>query len=451
MRRSATAVAAVATAAVVLDASPALAHGIGGGSDLPVPLSYFLVGAAAVLVVSFVLLATLWVEPRLQDGPRERPFRSPWAGALFALLRVLGVLGLLLVVAAGLFGSPAGSGNIGPVLVWVYLWLVVPFVSVMAGNLWAAINPWRTLGSAAFDGRERMDVPARLGILPAATAFIGFTWLELVYPDSSLPLALAIAALVYTAYLGGAMLWAGVSTGLQTADLFTSYNRVLSAISPLGRTDDGRLVWRGWLRALPVLPPWRGLTLFVVAMIGTVTYDGLSATPLWSGTLGDLVRETWFGTLGLIATVALIGACYLLASRIAVALSGDPQAHTARVARRFAHTLVPIGFAYAFAHYFTLVVFEGQILIAALSDPFALGWDLFGTADYRIDFGLISPTAVWFVQVAVIVTGHVLGVVLAHDRALVDFPAPTAVRTQYAMLGLMVLLTGLGLAILAAG
>ncbi len=58
---------------------------------------------------------------------------------------------------------------------------------------------------------------------------------------------------------------------------------------------------------------------------------------------------------------------------------------------------------------------------------------------------------VWWVQVAVIVAGHLVGVVLAHDRALAVFPAERAVRTQYAMLALMVVLTGLGLTILSAG
>ncbi len=124
---------------------------------------------------------------------------------------------------------------------------------------------------------------------------------------------------------------------------------------------------------------------------------------------------------------------------------------TGAVALRFAHSLVPIAFAYAFAHYFTLVLFEGQYLISSLSDPFGLGWDLFGTADRRPDFTLLAPATVWYLQVAVVVLGHVAGVVLAHDRALSDFPPQTAVRSQYAMLVLMVGLTGLALVILAAG
>ena len=153
------------------------------------------------------------------------------------------------------------------------------------------------------------------------------------------------------------------------------------------------------------------------------------------------------GTAGLFGTIAVIGGGYWLASLAAARLAGSERS-PGEVANDFAHTLVPIALAYAVAHYFTLVLFEGQQLFAALSDPFSLGWDLFGTATWRVNV-LLSPEAVWYIQVAVIVLGHVAGVVLAHDRALVEFKGEDAVRSQYAMLILMVALTSLGLFILA--
>ena len=245
------------------------------------------------------------------------------------------------------------------------------------------------------------------------------------------------------------MVWAGRSTGLQIGDAFTTYNRLLSAISPFGRDRDGRLVRRGWIRALPVLPQWRGLTVFVVLMIGTVSYDGLSSTEWWRNLLGSAAGAVWAETLGLLVVAALIGLSYWLASWAAAKLAEDARS-AGEVAASFAHTLVPIALAYAFAHYFTLVLFEGQLLLSTLSDPFGRGWDLFGTADRAISYWM-SPTAIWYVQLAAIVGGHVTGVVLAHDRALAIFDPVRAVRSQYAMLVLMVALTSLGLTILAAG
>ncbi len=431
--------------------SVAMAHGIGGRLDLPVPLSYFIVGAGVVLVITFIGLAVLWPEPRLQEGPRHEAARLTVRRGWF--LPTLGVIGLFLVIGQlfpPLFGleTDPTRPTIAPVLVWVGFWLVVPFAGAVIGDWYTDINPWRSLARVLRLGRgERLSLVDSLGVWPAAIVLLAFTWLELVSPDSGSPITLGTAALVYTLGMLAAMAYAGREAGLAVFDGFTPYNRLLSAISPLGRRDDGRLIWRGWLRALTVLPAWRGLPAFVVVAIGTVTYDGASATESFRAAMGDF-GQTMFGeTVLLVGCVLAIGAAYWIASFAAARMVGGDWT-TARVSMRFAHTLVPIALAYALAHYLTLIVFEGQQLIAAVSDPFALGWDLFGTADRKVDFFITAAEPVWYAQVAVIVTGHVLGVILAHDRALGDF-GTEAVRSQYAMLLLMVALTTLGLLILA--
>jgi hypothetical protein len=431
--------------------SVAMAHGIGGRLDLPVPLSYFLVGAGVVLVISFVALAVLWPEPRLQDGPRHDvarlTVRRGWVLPTLGLIALLLVIGQLIPPLFGLETDPTRP-TIAPVLVWVVFWLVVPFAGAVIGDWYSDINPWRTLARGVRIGpAERTGLLDRLGVWPAVVILLAFTWLELVYPDSGSPVALGAAALVYSLFLLGAMAYAGRETGLAVFDAFTPYNRLFSAISPLGRRADGRLVWRGWMRALTVLPAWPGLPALVVAAIGTVTYDGASATEWFTGLVGDFGQAMAGETLLLVGCVLAIGAAYWIASWVAARLVGAGWTASS-VAARFAHTLVPIALAYALAHYLTLIIFEGQQLISAVSDPFALGWDLFGTADRKIDFFITSAEPVWYAQVAVIVTGHVLGVILAHDRALKDF-GREAVRSQYAMLLLMVALTTLGLLILA--
>ena len=438
--------------AVLAIPAPALAHGIGGRSDLPLELSFFLVGAGVVIVVSFVALAVLWPAPRFQDGISPRIISIPGTGALGPVLSGLGLAAFALVLVAGLAGRDNGSENIVPVMVWVLVWLVVPFASLVVGNLWAHVNPWRTMTKLFRFGEDQPAAIERLGLYPASLAFLAFVWLELIYADNGSPRALAVAALAYSFYVFAFVSWAGPGPGLRSADFFTTYNRLLSSIAPVGRDRSGAVVWRGWLRTLPVLEHVRGTTVFVLLMIGTVTFDGLSGTPWWNSTVDTLGLDPTnqlVATLGLIVVCQVIAAGYLLACAAAARLSGGD--HDMRsVARRFAHTLVPIAAAYAVAHYFTLVIFEGQLLLIHASDPLGLGWDLFGTADWVIQFWL-SPTAVWYVQVAAIVIGHVAGVVLAHDRALGDFEPMVAVRSQYAMLVLMVLLTGLGLTILAVG
>ena len=111
--------------------------------------------------------------------------------------------------------------------------------------------------------------------------------------------AQGVAALAYTTLLLLAMALVGRETGLAVFDFFTPYNRVISAISPLGRDREGRLVWRGWLRSLPVIPAWPGLWFFAAVMIGTVTYDGAAGTDWFramTGGLGDSVAGSTLPT-----------------------------------------------------------------------------------------------------------------------------------------------------------
>ena len=84
-------------------------------------------------------------------------------------------------------------------------------------------------------------------------------------------------------------------------------------------------------------------------------------------------------------------------------------------------------------------------------DPLGHGSNLFGTANASIDYTIVTATAVWYVQVAALVSGHVAGLMLAHDRALAIYPNPReAVRSQYWMLIVMIGFTSLGLWLLSA-
>lgn len=445
---------------LVAGAGQALAHGIRGRADLPVPVSFFATGAGLALVISFVALSTLWPEPRLQNVRRGRTLGGRGVRAAIRILPTTGLVVFAIVVLAGFFEGTGGIHNIAPVIVWVGFWLVVPFLSAVAGDLWQRLSPFRTAGRLVNGGRpERPELVDTLGMWPAVAALVAFTWLELVYPHSADARVVATAALIYLAWVVGMTRWAGVESGLEIGGAFHHYNRLISSISPVAWvrpegvgtaivTDAPDLVYRGWLRALPQTPQRRGLAAFVIAMIGTVTYDGLSSTKWWDDLWGTAAGTSWFETLALLSVVVLLYTAYMGASHYAARLA-DSDRSAMDVAASFAHTLVPIALAYAFAHYFTLVIFEGQQLIHAASDPFGLGWDLFGTAEWRVRFWL-APLAVWYIQVITIIAGHIAGVVLAHDRSLVEFGSGRiALRSQYAMLVLMVSLTSLGLFVLA--
>jgi hypothetical protein len=111
---------------------------------------------------------------------------------------------------------------------------------------------------------------------------------------------------------------------------------------------------------------------------------------------------------------------------------------------------VPIALVYVMAHYLTLLLFQGQAIVPLASDPLGRGSDLLGTAGAGIDYALVGATAVWYVQVAMAVIGHVAALTLAHDRALVLYDRPQlAVRSQYWMLAVMVAFTSIALWLLS--
>jgi hypothetical protein len=409
-----------------------LAHDLGPAADLPAPVEYFVVGTALLLVSLFMVLATRKHQPSLESGPdysRQSTLVVPARS-----LSVIGLVGLTVVVGQLVrLGADTQVDRtrptMAPVLVWVFFWLVIPFASVVIGDWYTQINPWRTLGRVLGFGEERRpELVSRLGVWPAVALLIAFGWLQLIAPNPADPITLAAVASAYTLVLLVVMRVVGVDSALASFDFFTPYNRLISSIAPFGRNDGGGVVWRGWLKSLPALPRWRGLWMFVLSMIGVVLYDGLSGTD-WFFT----ARSQAGATLLFVVTIAVLAGVYRVAA---------PSAH------RYAHALVPFAVALAFAHYFTLIVFEGQLIIAALSDPFGLGWNLFGTADWAINYFAIPDAVVWYIQLASIVIGSATGVVLVHDRAVADFGAGS-IRAQYAMLALMIGLTTVGLLVLA--
>ena len=65
---------------------------------------------------------------------------------------------------------------------------------------------------------------------------------------------------------------------------------------------------------------------------------------------------------------------------------------------------------------------------------------------------VIAPNTTWYVKVGALVAGHVAGLAVAHDRAVTIFPdRRDALRSQYAMLALMVLYTVGGIWVLSRG
>ena len=456
-RRLAGAVVAGAAAAAAFPGA-AGAHGLEQRADLPIPEWLFGWTAAAVLVVSFVAFAVLWPAPKLESAA-WRPLPGG-AGRLLASRPVeiaCGVIGVFLlgvVLWAGFSGKQNVAQNITPTFVYVVFWLGLVPASVLFGDVFGAFNPWRALGRSARWIATRVaggpvpalyPYPERLGRWPAAAGLVAFAWLELIAPDGTEPRTLAAAALVYTLVTLFGMALFGADAWIDRAEGFSVYFNLLSRLSPFERRGDevGR---RRPLSGLTSLEPLGGTVAVVAVMIGTVTFDGASEGSLWQRIEPHLGPEVLAGTIGLAGAIVLVGGFY----RLGILGAERAGNRVPGLASAFAHSLVPIALAYVAAHYFTLLLYQGQAIARLVSDPAGRGWNLFGTDGLGIDYGLLGAETTWYAQVAFVVAGHVLGLALAHDRALVLYErSRVAVRSQYWMLGVMVGFTSLALWLLS--
>ncbi|MDA0165157.1 fenitrothion hydrolase [Solirubrobacter ginsenosidimutans] len=445
------------------------AHGIVGRADLPIPETLFGAAAAAVLVVSFVALALGWSRPRLKSLPEKDLFVFPVA--LEVLLGALGVIVFLFTVYAGIAGTSGQTDNLAPTMVYVAFWVGVPFASLLLGNVFGVISPWRALGRATGWIGERFTegampaplvYPERLGRLPAAAGLFGFAICELCWAKATEPGPLAIIMLLYfIAMLVGMSLY-GVDAWTRNADAFGVLFGLIGSLSPLGRrAENGRLYLRVPFTGAAKLTPVNGTMAVLIVSVGSTAFDGAKEGALFNNLAQDL--QSFFVDLGLSLglglelgfVVGLAGAVLIVAIIWALGMAGmkpPPSVPSRReLARAFAHTLIPIAAGYLFAHYFSLLAYNGQDLWRLANDPLGNGADYFGGADATINYGVVSATGIWYVQVAALVIGHVAALVLAHDRALELYgSAKDATRSQLVMLALMVAFTCLGLWLLSA-
>ncbi len=498
------------------------AHGFAQRYDLPVPLGLYMAGAAAAVALSFLVIAFFVRGERvIESYPRLKLLANPLgrfiAGTfLVQLLRLASAGFLALIIVAGYIGHENPFENIAPTAIWVIWWVGFAYISGLAGDLWAVVNPW----SAVYGWAEKLwqallpstrfgfalPWPGWLGRWPAALLFAWFIWAELIWPQSDTPASLAKAALTYSIITWLGMFVFGRRRWLRSGEAFTAVFGFLARFAPSEiRVTDAAVCaacgsghcrdrFAGCVNCLECfekaaqeqrqwnLRPWavglltaRPLStssmVFVLLMLSSVTFDGLLATPAWadlsrwmiySETMRPLIIALQditgnaiaaVGTIALVVFLLVFQLLYLLFS--ALMYFSAPAANRAgtsvrQVAGLFVLSLIPIALAYHLAHYLSYLLLVGQYIIPLASDPFGMGWDLFGTSLYTVDISIVNARMVWYTSVIAIVTGHIIAVWLAHVMALRTFRSNrAALRSQIPMLLLMVGYTMLSLWILA--
>lgn len=436
-----------------------LAHGIGVRGDLPVPVWMFAYVSGAALVISFLLLGSFWPKPRLQGrfGPRPLPAATqPVARALAVVLRLLGLAMFAVVLWAALAGDLGAYATIGPVAVYVGFWVGLLFLSAVVGDVWRLLSPWETLALAGSTVRRRFfghvrphrlrrPDPVRSGWLGVVTVLC-FASLELVHPNPPETRLLGIAIAVYSGMmLLGASLWG--REWLRQSEGFGVVFRHVGTMGILCGDGQGRLAVRPPLVGLANLRMTLPHAFVLLLMPGTTSFDGISRTEWWAGLLGARIgwETVGFGVFGLLQFAANFVVLYIAAMAVGAALTRTPLR---QMLTDFAPSIVPIAFAYHVGHYFSLVIFEGQSFLALLSRPFGGTADLFGTAHFEVNYLLVSTTVIALVQAITTLVGHLVGVVLAHDRSVARFTPRNALRSQYGLLVMMLAFTITGIFLL---
>ncbi len=351
---------------------------------------------------------------------------------------------------------------------WIVWWVGLAYVAAFAGDLWALVNPWATV----FDGARwlyrrlgrsgepglGLPYPKALGVWPACLLLLAFSWAELVYPYAAVPSHIAMMAIAYSLLTWGGMLAYGRDTWLRHGEVFSLVFSTFARFAPIEATG-GRLLLRPYGRGLlEGGPVSTSMMAFVLLLLATILYDGLIGTGEWALLEGALRRHLpglgehgpmLLKSVGLVAFWLLFLGAYIgISAVMSWVASGNPAALD--VARAFALTLVPIAIGYHVAHYLVFLLVQGQYIVPLLSDPFGRGWNLIGTAGYRVDIALAGARFAWYAAVIAIVAGHVVAVYLAHVRAMDTFaPARVALATQVPLTALMVVYTFIGLSIAA--
>jgi hypothetical protein len=456
----------------------ALAHSFGKLYTLPVPVWLYLYGAAAALLVSFLVIGYFVGTPQaahrnFATRPLPRAFEWLAAPAAVRVLQLLSLALLLLSIATGLWGTRNPYANFNMTFFWIVFVLAYTYTVALLGDSYRVLNPWQQLAQGASSvSRQfavgRYDYPQRFSYLPALALYMAFIWIELF--GNVRPLSLSVLLLGYAGLtLTGCWLW-GQAAWFRYGDFFSVFFRITGMMSVIERRDGRFQLRQPFIGLLRERCEDFSLLLFVMFMLSSTAYDGMHNTvpwvrvfwqdlkPLFEPIVGtDIVRsfpvlkQMYFvyQSLALILSPLLYLSIYVAMIAAAKAITRSPRS-LRELCLDFGYTLVPIALVYNVTHYYTLIAQQGVLVIKLISDPFGFGWNLFGTAGWLSKPPMLDVGTIWHTQVALILVGHIVSVYLAHIVALRVFVTPRqALLSQLPLLVMMVAYTTLGLWILS--
>jgi hypothetical protein len=433
------------------------AHAFGQKYTLPLPVWLYVFGGASAVVVSFFFIG--YFTESKERTSRAVDLSNYGFFALFATKSArivgesIGLLLLALTLAAGILGTQNPTQNFTPTFFWLIFLLGFTYVTALLGNIWNTANPFKTLAEWLVNYKPLFRYPKTLGYAPALFFYFVVIWLELlsggagVRPEN---ISLYLSCYAVLALAGSAIFGSGA--WFYYGDFFSVFFGLISKIAPVEWQGE-KLVLRWPLTKLVEESAERlSLVFFIIFMLSSTAFDGFRETIKAAQVVASL---SFFNSDQLVQLVLLFGAFGLfwgvyLAGVWGMRLMTQRAVSIRELALRFAFSLIPIALAYNIAHYYTLLLVQGQSIISAVSDPFTFGWNIFGTNGHVVNVGIVGAKTVWESQVFFILAGHISALYTAHVIALRVFGSRrNALLSQLPMLFVMVAYTMMGLWILS--
>jgi hypothetical protein len=453
-----------------VDSAPPLilAHAFGARYDLPIPLKLFVLGGAAVVILSFLVAERRTVDASRTDPPADVSYVRPtgpgtMAGAVISLL----VLGFL--VAVGISGSQVVSENIVPTSFWLIAWIIVPLACGMLGDWTQPVNPFAALAKLcdrpglrkAVLGSDRpVGWPARLGWWPAVALYFATASGELIFNKTAVqPRVTAVALLVYavvSAFCGLMFGRSWLERGEMFSVLYATWGR-------LGFFRFGAQGRRGFAGGLDVpFEPSPSRTAFVLLLLVSVNFDGLISTPHWQTIKSNLSLAApnksqqleLFSVAVFLAIAVAVFAVFGLCAYAAARAAGSRSRLVPSLADLLP-SMLPIAFGYLIAHNLQYVLINSQLMLPLVGNPIGKeSWPIHLPYPFNDNFevhnAFLPNSFYWYAGVVIIIAVHIVAVVIAHRHITLRSKARAdARRGEYRWLVAMVAYTMLSLWLIA--
>ena len=403
-------------------------HGVVNVGDLPIPFDMVLNASALVVVITFVYLKISWKESIVVPSKEIFEDRPNIIGKIF------GATILFFLIAPGIIGNESSKTSVTPLILWVFLWIGVPTLGLLFGDVYAKFNPLNLVKISSNKPRS---------VYVSCFLFLGLTWFELVWREPGNPLNIASVFIILFVCVN--LIRYFYKKSIIEVDPLLLLHYLYSKL----KLFNSKPYFRSLINNIGNLAKLNGIEYFILLMIGTVTYDGLRETTFWYNQFGEQINNIWFSTIMFLSMNLGTIIFYRFACYFAIKVGGS-ELKLNEVSKLFGHTMLPIAFAYHITHYLTLLLFETQTFIYRLNDPLGTGLNLFNVQEPEINY-FIEPIIIWGIQVAVTLLGHMLSVVLAHDLAVKLFGHQQSDKTQYIFLFITVALTLQALFVLSVG